>query len=393
MTPAAEPATGVASSLDLPEELVLLQRTIRQFVEERLRPHEMEIEEREDIPRSLIDEMAQVGLFGIGFPEEVGGQGFGKLGYLVAVEQVARANAAIWNVVGGSVGLCATAISIGGDDAQKRRFLPDLLSARKIGAYALSEPGAGSDAGSLRTRARRDGDGYVIDGAKTFITNAPIADVFVVFANLDPATGPKGITAFVVDRGTPGLEIGPNDPKMGLHGSTVAQLHFGEMRVPADRRLGAEGRGFPIALATLDHGRMGLAASSVGAAQRLLEASVAQAKARVQFGRPIATNEAIQWMLADAATEIHAARLMVYDAAIRIDRGERVTRQAAMAKLFATETLGRVADAALQIHGGMGYMKELWIERAYRDARIARIYEGTSEIQRLVIAQGLLEEG
>ncbi len=392
MTRTTLPPSAAASTLDLPEELVLLQRTVRQFVEERLQPHEMEIEESGEIPRPLIEEMAQAGLFGVGFPEEVGGQGFGKLAYTVVVEQVARANAAIWNVVGGSVGLCATAISIGGDDAQKKRFLPDLLTARKIGAYALSEPGAGSDAGSLRTRARRDGDGYVIDGSKTFITNAPIADVFVVFANLDPSAGSKGITAFVVDRGTPGLEIGRNDAKMGLRGSTVAQLHFGEMRVPADRRLGDEGRGFPIALRTLDHGRLGLAASSVGAAQRLLEASVAQAKARVQFGKPIAVNQAIQWMLADAATEIHAARLMVYDASIRLERGERVTRLAAMAKLFATETLGRIADAALQIHGGMGYMKELWIERAYRDARIARIYEGTSEIQRIVIAQGLLEE-
>ncbi len=393
MTRTIEPASGAASTLDLPEDLVLLQRTVRQFVEERLQPREMEIEESGEIPRPLIEEMAQAGFFGVGFPEEVGGQGFGKLAYTVVVEQMARANAAIWNVVGGSVGLCATAIGIGGDDAQKKRFLPDLLAARKIGAYALSEPGAGSDAGSLRTRARRDGDGYVIDGSKTFITNAPIADVFVVFANVDPSAGSKGITAFVVDRGTPGLEIGRNDAKMGLRGSTVAQLHFGGMRVPADRRLGEEGRGFPIALATLDHGRLGLAASSVGAAQRLLEASVAQAKARVQFGRPIAVNQAIQWMLADAATEIHAARLMVYDASIRLERGERVTRLAAMAKLFATETLGRVADAALQIHGGMGYMKELWIERAYRDARIARIYEGTSEIQRMVIAQGLLEEG
>jgi acyl-CoA dehydrogenase len=378
--------------MDLPEELELLQRTVRQFVEEKLRPHEREIEEREEIPRAVIDAMAGMGLFGIGFPEELGGQGFGKLGYVVMVEQLARANAAIWNVLGGSVGLCATAISLGGDDAQKERFIPDLLSAKKLGAYALSEPGAGSDAGALRTRARRDGSAYVLDGAKTFITNAPVAGVFVVFANVDPDAGSKGITAFVVDRDTKGLGIGPNDRKMGLHGSTTAQIQFSEMRVDADRRLGEEGRGFPLALRTLDHGRLGLAASSVGAAQRLLEASVEQARSRVQFGKPIAANQAIQWMIADGATEIHAARLMVYDAAMRLDRGERITQRAAMAKLFATETLGRVADNAVQIHGGMGYMSELWIERAYRDARIARIYEGTSEIQRSVIASALLEE-
>jgi alkylation response protein AidB-like acyl-CoA dehydrogenase len=381
---------GVA--LDLPEDLLLLQRTVREFVEEKLLPHEHEIERTSEIPRALIDEIARMGFFGIGFPEEVGGQGFGKLAYTVMVEQLARANAAVWNVVGGSIGLCATAISLGGDEAQQRRFLPDLLSARAIGAYALSEPGAGSDAGALRTLARRDGDSYVISGAKTFITNAPIADVFVTFTTLDPDAGSKAITAFVVDRGTRGLEIGPNDEKMGLHGSTTAQIFFSEMRVPADRRLGDEGRGFPLALRTLDHGRLGLAASSVGAAQRLLEASVEQAKRRVQFGRPIAANQAIQWMIADAATEIHAARLMVYDAAARLERGERITQRAAMAKLFATETLGRVADSALQIHGGMGYMRELWIERAYRDARIARIYEGTSEVQRMVIAGALLDD-
>jgi acyl-CoA dehydrogenase len=308
------------------------------------------------------------------------------------VEQLARVNAAVWNVVGASIGLCATAISLGADDAQKRRFLPDLLSAKRIGAYALSEPGAGSDAGSLRARARREGDGYVLDGAKTFITNAPIADDFVVFANVDPDAGSKGITAFLVARDTPGLRIGPSDEKMGLHGSTTAQIFFDGMRVGADRRLGDEGRGFPLALKTLDHGRLGLAASSVGAAQRLLEASIAYARTRKQFGKPIAVNQAIQWMIADGATGIHAARLMAYDAALRLDRGERITQRAAMAKLFATEHLGRVADNAVQIHGGMGYMSELWIERAYRDARIARIYEGTSEIQRSVIAQSLLEE-
>ncbi|MGH2377741.1 MAG: acyl-CoA dehydrogenase family protein [Candidatus Limnocylindria bacterium] len=376
----------------LPEELVLLQKSVRAFVEQRLLPHEREIEERDEIPRALIDEMASAGLFGVGFAEDVGGQGAGKLGYCVMVEQLARANASLWNVVGASVGLAGTAIDLGGSDEQRRRYLPDLLSAKRIGAYALSEPGAGSDAGALRTTAKRDGDAYVLSGAKTFITNAPIADLFVVFANADPAAGSKGITAFVVDRDAPGLEVGPRDAKMGLRGSTIAQLFFSDVRVGLDRRLGEEGRGFALALATLDRGRLGLAAHAVGAAQRLLEASVAQAKARSQFGRPIAANQAIQWMIADAATEIHAARLMVYDAASRLDRGERVTERAAMTKLFATEMLGRVADAAVQVHGGMGYMKELWIERAYRDARIYRIYEGTSEIQRVVIAASLLDD-
>jgi len=377
---------------NLPEELQMLQRSVRQFVDDRLTPLERDIEEKDEIPRAVIDAMAGMGLFGLGFREEVGGQGFGKLGYCVAVEQLARANASLWNVIGGSAGLCGTAIDIGGPDAVRTRYLPDLLSARKIGAYGLSEPGAGSDAASLRTTARRDGGSYVIDGAKTFITNAPIADVFVIFATLDPNMGSKAITAFVVEREAEGLEVGPNDAKMGLHGSTTAQLFFHDLRVPVAQRVGDEGKGFAVALATLDYGRMGLAAHAVGAAQHLLEASVAHAKTRTQFGRPIGANQAIQWMLADAATEIHAARLMVYDAASRADRGERVGDRASMAKLFATEALGRIADAAVQIHGGMGYMRELWIERAYRDARIYRIYEGTSEIQRLVIAQGLLAD-
>ena len=376
----------------LPDDLLLLQRSVRQFVDAALAPLAKQVEERDEIPRSAIDAMAEAGLFGVGHPEGWGGQGFGKLGYCVAVEQLARVNASFWNIVGGSSGLCGTAIAVGGPDEVRRRYLPQLLSARKIGAYALSEPGAGSDAGSLRTAARRDRDDYVISGAKTFITNAPIADLFVIFANAAPDKGSKGITAFVVERAATGLEIGPNDEKMGLHGSTTAQLFFNDMRVPATQRVGDEGDGFKIALATLDFGRLGLAAHSVGAAQRLLEASVEHARTRAQFGKPIAANQGIQWLIADAATEIHAARLMVYDAASRADRGERITQRAAMTKLFATETLGRVADAAVQIHGGMGYMRELWIERAYRDARIARIYEGTSEIQRLVIAAGLLAD-
>jgi len=376
----------------LPEDIRLLQRTVRGFVDEVLAPCAKEIEEKDEIPRALIGKMGEAGLFGIGHAEELGGQGFGKLGYCVAVEQLARVNASLWNIVGGSAGLCGTAISVGGPDDVRRRYLPDLFSGRKVGAYALSEPGAGSDAGSLKTVARRDGDAYVIDGAKTFITNAPIADVFVIFANAAPASGSKGITAFAVERDAMGLEIGPNDEKMGLHGSTTAQLYFNSLRVPVSQRVGDEGDGFKIALRTLDFGRLGLAAHSVGAAQRLLEASVEYAKTRAQFGKPIGANQAIQWMLADAAIEIHAARLMVYDAASRADRGERISDRASMAKLFATEMLGRVADAAVQIHGGMGYMRELWIERAYRDARITRIYEGTSEIQRVVIAGALLAD-
>jgi alkylation response protein AidB-like acyl-CoA dehydrogenase len=377
---------------ELPEDVRLLQRTVRGFVDDVLAPRAKEIEEKDEIPRELIAKMGEAGLFGIGHDERWGGQGFGHLGYAVAVEELSRVNASLWNVIGASAGLCGTAISVGGPDELRERYLPQIFAGEKIGAYALSEPGAGSDAGSLKTAAMRRGGDYVIEGFKTFITNAPIADVFVIFANVAPDKGSKGITAFVVERGTEGLEIGQNDEKMGLHGSTTAQLYFNGLCVPVSQRVGEEGDGFKTALRTLDFGRLGLAAHAVGAAQRLLEASVEQAKTRVQFGKPIGANQAIQWMLADAATEIHAARLMVYDAASRADRGERISDRAAMAKLFATEMLGRVADAAVQIHGGMGYMRELWIERAYRDARITRIYEGTSEVQRMVIAGALLAD-
>jgi len=377
--------------LELPEELQLLQKTVRKFVDDKLAPHEKAIEENDEIPRALITAMGEAGLFGIGHDEKWGGQGFGKLGYCVAIEQAGRVNASLWNVIGASAGLFGTAVELGGPDDVRARYLPQIFSGEKIGAYGLSEPGAGSDAGSLKTAAIRQGNEYVIEGFKTFITNAPIADLFVIFANVAPDRGSKGITAFVIERGMAGLEIGPNDAKMGLHGSTAGQLFFSGLRVPAANRVGEEGQGFKIALGTLDMGRLGLASHAVGVAQRLLEACTQYAKARVQFGKPIAANQAIQWMLADAATEIHAARLMVYDAAARADRGERITQRAAMTKLFATEMLGRVADNAVQIHGGMGYMRELWIERAYRDARITRIYEGTSEVQRMVIAGGLLE--
>src|SRR5712692_12079213 len=244
----------------LPEDVRLLQRSVRRFVDDVLAPRSKEIEERDEIPRELIAKMGEQGLFGIGHDERWGGQGFGTLGYAVAVEQLARVNASLWNVVGGTAGLCGTAISVGGPDEVRQRYLPDLFSGRKVGAYALSEPGAGSDAGSLKTAARRVGDAYVIDGAKTFITNAPIADVFVIFANAATAGGSKGITAFVVERGARGLEIGPNDEKMGLHGSTTAQLYFNGLRVEASQRVGSEGDGFKIALRTLDFGRLGLAA-------------------------------------------------------------------------------------------------------------------------------------
>jgi alkylation response protein AidB-like acyl-CoA dehydrogenase len=282
--------------VDLPEDVELLQRTVRRFVDERLRPCAHDIEERDSIPSELIRAMGDVGLFGVGLPERYGGYGFGRLGYCVALEQIGRVNGAIANVIGASTSLCANAINIAGPDELRERYLPDLASARKLGAYGLSEPNAGSDAGGLSTTARRVGAGYVINGRKTFITNAPIADAFVVFANANVARGARGIAAFVVDRGVDGLEIGPSDAKMGLRGSTTAQLVLSDVHVGLEQRLGGEDEGWVIAMKTLDVGRLGLAAYSLGAAQELLEEAVKYAKQRQQFGRPISVNQGIQWL-------------------------------------------------------------------------------------------------
>ncbi len=378
----------------LPEELQMLQRTVREYVESRLQPLSRQIEEEDRIPDEVVREMANMGFFGVPFPECYGGMGAGSLGYSVFLEELGRTNASISNLVGASCSLCATAIYLDGSEDQKQRYLTPLARGEKIGAFCLSEPNAGSDAASIRTSAKQVDGGWLLNGEKIFITNAPIADVFVVFASTDRSLGPRGgISAFIVEKGTPGLQVGKPDEKMGLRGSHTAPVIFEDCRVPAENLLGKLGHGFATAMKVLDRGRIYLAAGAVGGAQKLLEMSLEYARQRYQFGQPLANFQAIQWMLADSATELHAARLMVYQAAWKVDRGERVSREAGMAKLFASEMAGRVADRAVQIHGGMGYMKELPIERAYRDARILRIYEGTSEVQRMVIAEDLIRNG
>ncbi len=377
--------------LEIPEELLLLRRTVRQFVEERLRPLERQVEDEDRIPPELLAEMGKLGFFGLPFPEEYGGVGAGDLGYCLALEEFGRASAAFSNVIGAHTSIGAMSIYLAGTEEQKRRYMPDLCAGRRIAAFSLTEAGAGSDAASLRTTAEKRGDGWVLNGTKVWVTNGPIADVVVVYAATDRSLGARGITAFIVEAGFPGFRVGRVDEKMGLRGSQTSELVFEDCEVPAENVLGGEaGRGFRAALAALEIGRVSLAAGAVGSSQYLLELALAHSKARRQFGRPIASNQAIQWMLADSAVEIHAARLMVYDAACKLDQGRRIPTEAAMAKLYASEMAGRVADRVLQIHGGMGYMKELGIERAYRDARILRIYEGTSEVQRMIVAEELL---
>ena len=378
---------------DIPDELALLARTVRDFVETRLQPIEKQVEDSDEIPSEIVREMASLGFFGLPFPEECGGVGAGDLGYCLALEQFGRTSAAFSNLIGAHTSIGSMSIYLGGTDDQKRRYLPDLTSGRKLAAFSLTEPSSGSDAASIQTTARKDGSRWLLNGTKIWVTNGPIADVVVVYAANDRTKGARGgITAFIVEKGFKGFRVGKIDEKMGLRGSKTGELIFEDCEVPENNVLGGEvGAGFRTALGALDIGRVSLSAGAVGTSQHLLELGIAHAKRRKQFGQPIAANQAIQWMLADSAVEIHAARLMVYDAAAKLDRGLRVSREAAMVKVYASELANRVADRVLQIHGGMGYMKDSPVERAYRDARILRIYEGTSEVQRMIIAEDLLK--
>lgn len=337
--------------------------------------------------------MGSLGFFGLPFPEDYGGAGAGDLGYCLALEEFGRTSAAFSNLIGAHTSIGSMSIYLGGTEEQKRRYLPDLTAGRKIAAFSLTEPASGSDAASIQTSATKRNDRWVLNGTKIWVTNGPIADVVVVNAVSDRALGPRGgITAFIVEKGFSGFRVGHVDAKMGLRGSYTGELLFEDCEVPEENVLGGTvGAGFRTALAALDVGRISLAAGAVGSSQHLIELAVAHAKRRVQFGRPIAVNQAIQWMLADSAVEIHAARLMVYDAAAKLDRGARASIEAAMVKVYASEMAGRVVDRVLQIFGGAGYMKGSAVERAYRDTRILRIYEGTSEVQRMIIAEELLK--
>ena len=379
---------------DIPEELRLLARTVRDFVETRLQPIEKQVEDDDEIPSEVVREMAALGFFGLPFPEEYGGVAAGDLGYCLALEQFGRTSAAFSNLIGAHTSIGSMSIFLGGTDEQKRRYLPDLTAGRKLAAFSLTEPSSGSDAASIQTTARKDGSKWLLNGTKIWVTNGPIADVVVVYAASDRSKGARGgITAFIVEKGFKGFRVGRIDEKMGLRGSKTGELIFEDCEVPEENVLGGGvGAGFRTALGALDIGRVSLSAGAVGTSQHLLELGIAHAKRRKQFGQPIASNQAIQWMLADSAVEIHAARLMVYDAAAKLDRGLRVSREAAMVKVYASELANRVADRILQIHGGMGYMKDSPVERAYRDARILRIYEGTSEVQRMIIAEDLLTD-
>jgi alkylation response protein AidB-like acyl-CoA dehydrogenase len=378
--------------LNLTEEQKLIQEKAREFARKELEPIASKLDELGKPPIEQFRKLGELGFLGLMVPEEYGGSKTDTVSYVLVIEELSRACASTGIMVAIQNSLVCQPIALFGTEEQKRRYLPGLASGKAIGAFALTEPEAGSDAASIRTRAVRDGDYYVISGLKHFITNGSIADVAIVFATVDPSLRHKGITAFIVEKGTPGFRPGREENKMGIRATNTSELIFEECRVPASNRLGQEGEGFKIALMMLDSGRIGVAAQAVGIARRAYEEALKYAKSRQQFGQPIAQFQAIQWMLVDMATRIEAARLLTIKAALKKDAGERYTKEAAMAKLFASETAVWVTDRAIQIHGGYGYMKEYVVERLYRDAKITEIYEGTNEIQRLVIANQILQE-
>lgn len=375
-----------------PETFRLLRETVARFVTERLIPREAEVVETNAVPADVVEEMKALGLFGLSISPEYGGLGLTMSEEVQVVFELGRASPAFRSVAGTNIGIGSQSIVMAGTDAQKAKYLPALASGDLIGSFALTEPDAGSDAMALRTSARKDGNHYVLNGAKRYITNAPSAGLFSVMARTAPERKADSISCFLVEAGTPGIRVGAPDKKMGQRGALTCDVIFEDCRVPAAALLGAEeGNGFRTAMKVLDKGRLHIAALCVGIAERLIRESVLYAKDRRQFGQPIAEFQLIQAMLADSEADTYAARCMILDAARLRDEGANTTRQAACAKMFASEMVGRIADRAVQIFGGAGYMAEYPVERFYRDVRLFRIFEGTTQIQQLVIARELLK--
>jgi alkylation response protein AidB-like acyl-CoA dehydrogenase len=373
------------------DEHEMVRQAAASFVEKEVKPVASRMDRDGAYPDGLVRRLGELGFLGMFVPQEFGGSGMDLISYVIAMEEISKAWASLSVIVSVNNSLICAPILRFGNAAQKEKYLAQLARGEKLGCYALTEPGAGSDAGSIQTRATRSGDDYVLNGQKIFTTGGSRADLAIVYASTAPALGKRGISAFLVEKNTPGFIVGKLEDKLGLRSSDTASLTFEDCRIPQTNRLGEEGEGFRIALATLDGGRIGIAAQALGIAQGCLEESLAHAGERQQFGRPISNFQAIQWMLADMATEIDAARLMIYRAAWLAQQGKTITREAAMAKVFASEAANRIAYKAIQIFGGYGYTKEFPVERFFRDARITTIYEGTSEIQRLVIARALLQ--
>jgi alkylation response protein AidB-like acyl-CoA dehydrogenase len=375
----------------LTDEQNHLRRSIREFAEGEILPHVMEWDEVSHFPVEIMPKLAEMGLLGIIFPEEYGGAGLGYIEYVIAIEELSRVDGSVGIIVAAHNSLCSNHIFKFGSEAQKQKYLSPLAQGKKIGAWSLTEPEAGSDAGGTRTTAKRDGNHWVINGAKTFTTNGHYADVCVAMAVTDKSKASHGISAFIIEKGTPGFKPGKKENKLGLRASDTSEVIFSDCRVPKENLLGEEGEGFTGSLKILDGGRISIAALALGMAQGALDAAIKYAKQRKQFGQPISEFQAIQFKLADMATEVEAARLLVYQAAWLADKNNvRFTRESSMAKLFASEVAVRVANECVQIHGGYGFIKDYPAEKFYRDVKLCTIGEGTSEIQKLVIARQLL---
>jgi len=374
----------------LSDEQDLLRRTVREFAETEMRPHVREWDEEQHFPIELMPKLAALGLLGIQFPEEYGGAGMTALDYCICLEELARVDPGVALSVAAHNGLCSAHIFLFGDEAQKQKYLAPLARGERIGAWGLTESTSGSDAAGMRTVATRAGACWVLNGSKTFTTHGRVGDVMVVMAVTNRAAGTKGISAFIVERGTPGLSPGKKEDKLGMRASDTSEVLFENCRIPADQLVGEEGQGFVNTMQVLDVGRIGIAALSVGLAQGAYEAALSYARERKAFGKTIASFQAIQWKLADAATKIEAARLLTYRAAYNKDKGQRTTLESSMAKLYASEIAVRVAEDCVQIHGGYGFVKDYPAEKYFRDVKLTTIGEGTSEIQRLVIARQLL---
>ena len=375
---------------ELTEAQALFQQTARDIADREIAPLAHKVDELAIFPRETVAKLGELGFMGIMVPLEYGGAGADAVSYVVALEEISRACASTGVIMSVNNSLYCDPVLRFGSEEQKRRFLAPVASGRAHGCFCLSEPNAGTDAANQQTRARRDENHYVLSGSKNFITSGLEADFAIMFAQLDPAKGHRGITAFVVERGTPGFSVSKVEKKLGIRGSSCCQLLLEEVRVPVEHCLGTEGEGFHVALSTLDGGRIGIAAQALGIARAAYEASLSYARERQQFGQPIAKFQAIQFMLADMATEIEAARLLTLRAAALKDRGAKYSKEASMAKLYASETAMRVTTKGIQVHGGYGYLKDFPVERFFRDAKITEIYEGTSEAQRMIIARALL---
>ena len=369
----------------------LMARTLfSEFAENEVKPYASEVDETEEFPRGTVEKLQRYGFMGIPIPREFGGQGCDSLTYVMCVEEISKRCATTGVIVSAHTSLCCDPIYKYGTPAQKEEYLKPLASGEKLGAFALTEPNAGTDAAGVATKAVLEGEQYVLNGSKIFITNGKDADIYIIFAMTDPTKGTKGISAFIVEKGTPGFTFGTKEKKMGIRGSSTYELIFRDCRIPRENMLGQEGKGFSIAMGTLDGGRIGIAAQALGIAEGALEATVAYVKQRKQFGRTIAQFQNTQFTLADLAAKVEAAKLLVYKAAYAKDTQKRFSVEAAMAKLFAAETAMEVTTKCVQLHGGYGYTREYAVERMMRDAKITEIYEGTSEVQRMVISGSLL---